>query len=397
LPDPWTDLVRPFGDVQPTTDLLPGILEREARLSTRGGRLRLRLPRAAAWAVAGAGVTVVLAGLALAAHSRQESPAGSPPAPAAKLAALRHAYAGGLSYHRYDTIAEAEKAIGFTLGRPQATLASDRSLDSIWVSQPSHLATLIWKSGVVEMIQPWQCHCTPVEQLTRLGRPFRYLTVNGWPAATAPSNPRASVLARGLAPNPSTDRYGTPASVEVVQGSLQITLLEFGRGVQPGLLATARTLAPVTACRTASCLVTQIDLAGSIGGVYAGEPKRAVDAMIGHGVAIAGPGTTQRQIPSPFLRVYYPVADLTVIYAQRAGHDSQVFEVITTNPRYTTATGLGVGSALDQARHTPGITCTPGPNGQSDCQGGPGYQKPVTSFTVKDGHVVRVFMAAVAD
>ena len=31
------------------------------------------------------------------------------------------------------------------------------------------------------------------------------------------------------------------------------------------------------------------------------------------------------------------------------------------------------------------------------CQGGLGYEKPVTSFTVRDGKVVRVFMAAVAD
>jgi hypothetical protein len=399
MSDVLRDLVSPVGEFEPPMDLLARITEREQTL--RGGRSRLRLPRAAGWAVAAAGVVVVLAGLALAAHSRQESPAGPPSASAVNLAALRRTFAGGVSYRRYDTVTEAEKAIGFTLVRPQATLASDQSLDSIWVSQPNHLATLIWKSGVVEMIQPWQCHCTAVEQLTRLGRPFRYLTLNGWPAVTAPSNPRASVLIRGVVPNSSTERYGTPASVRVVQGTIQITLIEYGNNVQLGLIGAAHTLRPMSVCR--GCLpahtdaATQIDLAGSIGGVYANESKQAVDAMIGSGVVQVGPGTTQQSMEHPFLRVYYNAADLTVIYALRPGRDPQVFEVITTNSRYKTATGLGVGSTLDQARHTPGITCTPGPNGESDCQGGLGYQKPVTSFTVKDGHVVHVFMAVVAD
>jgi hypothetical protein len=31
------------------------------------------------------------------------------------------------------------------------------------------------------------------------------------------------------------------------------------------------------------------------------------------------------------------------------------------------------------------------------CQGGLGYERPVTSFTVRGGRVVRVFMVAVAD
>jgi hypothetical protein len=31
------------------------------------------------------------------------------------------------------------------------------------------------------------------------------------------------------------------------------------------------------------------------------------------------------------------------------------------------------------------------------CQGGQGFEKPVTSFTVRNGRVVRAFMAAVAD
>ena len=69
MSDLWRDLVRPFEDVQPTTDLLPGILEREAALPTKR-RSRGRLPRAAGWALAAVGVVMVLAVLAVAAHSR---------------------------------------------------------------------------------------------------------------------------------------------------------------------------------------------------------------------------------------------------------------------------------------------------------------------------------------
>jgi hypothetical protein len=73
-----------------------------------------------------------------------------------------------------------------------------------------------------------------------------------------------------------------------------------------------------------------------------------------------------------------------------------VFSVFTTSPRYYTADGLRVGATLAQARHEPGIQCSP-QRGYSACQGGLGYEKPITSFTVKDGRVVRVSTAAVAD
>jgi len=57
---------------------------------------------------------------------------------------------------------------------------------------------------------------------------------------------------------------------------------------------------------------------------------------------------------------------------------------------------LRVGSTLAAARKTPGIRCSSQVT-YFACQGGLGYEKPVTSFTVRDGKVVRVFMAAVAD
>jgi hypothetical protein len=77
MSESWHDLVRPFGDVQPSTDLLPGILEREASLPTER-RSRPRLPRAAGWALAAVGVVMVLGVLALAAHSRGNAPTSAP-------------------------------------------------------------------------------------------------------------------------------------------------------------------------------------------------------------------------------------------------------------------------------------------------------------------------------
>jgi hypothetical protein len=69
----WRDLVQPFGDVRPSTDLLPGILEREAALLA-GARRALRVPRAARWVLAAAGCALVVGALALAAHSRGNAP-----------------------------------------------------------------------------------------------------------------------------------------------------------------------------------------------------------------------------------------------------------------------------------------------------------------------------------
>jgi hypothetical protein len=78
LSDPWRDLMRPFENVQPSTDLLPGILKREAALPAR--RVHPRLARTVTWLLAGVGCVLVVAALALAAHSRGKTSAGSAPA-----------------------------------------------------------------------------------------------------------------------------------------------------------------------------------------------------------------------------------------------------------------------------------------------------------------------------
>ena len=78
--------------------------------------------------------------------------------------------------------------------------------------------------------------------------------------------------------------------------------------------------------------------------------------------------------------VRYAASRLTVVYT-RAGHGRQrVFGVLRTSPRY----------------HTPGVRCFYQVT-HFACEGGRGYEQPVTSFTVRHGRVVSAFMAAVAD
>jgi Tol biopolymer transport system component len=65
--DPWIDLAPEFGEPEPPLDLRTRVLEREQALAPAS---RWRLPAAARWAAAAAGVVVVVGLLALAAHSR---------------------------------------------------------------------------------------------------------------------------------------------------------------------------------------------------------------------------------------------------------------------------------------------------------------------------------------
>jgi hypothetical protein len=77
MADAWRDLVRAFDGVDPPLDLLRRAREREAGLQTTGRR-GWPVPHVAGWALAAAGVVVVAAALALAAHSRRDQPAGTP-------------------------------------------------------------------------------------------------------------------------------------------------------------------------------------------------------------------------------------------------------------------------------------------------------------------------------
>jgi hypothetical protein len=142
---------------------------------------------------------------------------------------------------------------------------------------------------------------------------------------------------------------------------------------------------------------TSIQITGAIGGVHPGDSRTTVDHKLGSGTTIS---TKHHHQPVggdyTLTTVAYPGSQLVITYAGSADRRARVALISTTSSRYRTPDGLGVGSSLAKARREHGIRCSPQP-GYYACQGGLGYEKPVTSFTVKNGRVVRVFVAAVAD
>jgi len=139
-----------------------------------------------------------------------------------------------------------------------------------------------------------------------------------------------------------------------------------------------------------------IVVGGALGGVRGGETRTAVERLLGSGQTDS---VTRHHYPRrdvSLYRVRYPASGLTIVYGQAGAGRERVAGVISTSPRYHTTTGLRVGATLGIARHTPGIHCT-AQRGYVACQGGRGFEQPVTSFTVRNGRVVQVFMAAAAD
>jgi hypothetical protein len=125
------------------------------------------------------------------------------------------------------------------LPRPNSPLASDRTLDSIWVSGSRH-AVLIWKSGIVETIQPWACNCRLASFFSGFPSDFKRYTIGGYPAVAHSSDPEPPLFIgiEGLAER----KYGVPASVETVRSGFRVTLWWYGARTLPGLLDVARTL-----------------------------------------------------------------------------------------------------------------------------------------------------------
>jgi hypothetical protein len=246
MSDVMRDLVRPVGDFEPPMDLLIRINERERALPEH--RARLALPSSMRWILAAAGVALVLGALALAAHSRSNSPtpvAVGPLASSAKLRILRESFANPQSHHRAGSIAEVARRLPIALVRPDAPLASDATIDSVWLGDSGgHSVVVIWKSGVVETITRWRCNCEAVAALKQLGheKPFRFMMLGGAPALIAPSNP-AQRVRFGLVSR-DTDAYGVPASVETIRDGYNVTFYRYGADALPGLLAAMSTLPP---------------------------------------------------------------------------------------------------------------------------------------------------------
>jgi hypothetical protein len=241
MAEPWRDLVRGFDGVDPPLDLLRQVEQREARLEPSRPR-RWHLPRAAGWALAAAGIAVVVVALALAAHSRRSQPAaGTVTASPEQLAILRRSFSIPTSYHRVPVSSAAAGIPGlpYPLPRPDSPLASDRTLDSVWVANNRN-AVLIWKSGVVELVQVWRCHCPLSSAFSRFPPGgFKPLTITGSDAvAIAAGQPVPSI---GPV-SPAERKYGTPSAVEMIRSGLSVSLFQYGNGTLPGLIAAARTV-----------------------------------------------------------------------------------------------------------------------------------------------------------
>ncbi|HYX87063.1 MAG TPA: hypothetical protein VE777_19005 [Gaiellales bacterium] len=140
-----------------------------------------------------------------------------------------------------------------------------------------------------------------------------------------------------------------------------------------------------------------IDVTGSIGGVAPRQTRSHVEGLLGPGEVVS----TSTRHPKAGGTSNPHAGALSGIWAHRRlraewAEASVGVGIFTVRRRYHTVDSLRVGSTLAAARHEDGIRCTAQPS-YAACQGGLGYEKPVTSFTVKDGRVVRVFVAAVAD
>jgi hypothetical protein len=241
MADSWRELVAGFDQAEPPLDLQRLVEQREAKLRPRPRPAR-GLRRPAAWIAAGGGAVLVIAALALAAHSRSDNPA---PAPVAgdvthvPLGLLRQAFAPRPYYKPLVLNVIRDPSLGVSIPRPQAKLASDQTLDSAWVSETSDLH-LIWKSGVAETVRPFTCACTVAQFMSRFPHDFTRLTVAGEPAIAHASMPRHRAF---IGPESRVqERYGAPASVELIRQGLMIVLYRYGAHALPGLIDTARTI-----------------------------------------------------------------------------------------------------------------------------------------------------------
>jgi hypothetical protein len=232
MAEAWRDLVRGFDGVDPPLDLFQRVRECEAGLqpTLRNG---WRVPRAAGWAAAAVAAAAVVAALALAAHSRRDHPAGPVTASPEKLALLRSSFALGSGWRQYPGASASGFLLPFPVPQPHSTLASSRNLDSIWVARRT--VVLIWKSGVVEQV-------VPVYLGPRPNEPSRTtVSIGGSTAVVRASTPPGTKIGDAHTP-PAELRYGSPSSVEMVRGGLDVTLYQYGPGTLPGLIEVARTL-----------------------------------------------------------------------------------------------------------------------------------------------------------
>jgi hypothetical protein len=138
---------------------------------------------------------------------------------------------------------------------------------------------------------------------------------------------------------------------------------------------------------------------GAIGGVRVREPRAMAERLLGRGVRVSRK-PMQGNAGYTIEQVHYAADALDVWYVTETSgkHRSIVALVSTGDRRYRTKDGLGVGSTLAEAQREPALSCSnvSAPT-FADCQGGLGYEKPVTNFQVRGGAVARIIAISVAD
>jgi hypothetical protein len=289
--DPWQQLAQGFQQTTPPIDLLARVQAKEAAMRQHR-RTGWRRSRPVALAVAAFSFAAVLVVLAIAAHSRSNAPhaTAAKPASAAERRILRETYADRRSFHLASSITQVSQQLPIALVRPDAALASDGSIDSVWISNADTSGqksiVLIWKSGVVETIERWRCNCEALASLKHGGRrkPFHFMMLRGAPAMTAPSNP-AQRGWRGFVP-PATAEYGVPASVETIRDGYNITFFRYGTDALPGLLAAVRTLPPAHAAFDVNGYEAGGAALGNWNGAHGIDVTLKAKARFGIGVAL---------------------------------------------------------------------------------------------------------------
>jgi hypothetical protein len=144
---------------------------------------------------------------------------------------------------------------------------------------------------------------------------------------------------------------------------------------------------------------------GVIGGVRVRETRAAAERLLGSGTLVKHHreqgGSQSGPVTFEVEQVHYASSALDVIYVEPLGKPAQarVFAILTHDRRYHTPDGLRAGSSLAAARREKALTCSnlmPS-EGYADCQGGLGYERPVTNFQVRGGVVAQVAAISVAD
>lgn len=386
MPD-LREILRDFDNAQPPDALRQRILRDAAGVfgagkdAPRAANRGRRLAKPLAWAAGGLGATMVLGLWVIAAHSRDAQ-------------APQHPGQRTTPYPRFVT------RTGVRLTVPRGWNAVRPAPDAP-VTDPRTL--LVVGTGGVHA-QSSQCQIGGKYHVPAKGA---VVIVVGWLSSSAGGGPvhqgRAALDHLTRVRKPTFECYpgrGAAADVRIGGRDYQVNVM-VGDHASPHRVAQALAVARSFDVSSASSgggadPNTLIDVNGAIGGIHTSDTRASVEQTLGSGHTISTVTRHPKTGTYTLERVAYPVSQLVVLYYSSPHHAARVFGVFTHSPRYHTANGLHVGSTLEQARSEPGVRCSP-QNTWIACQASLGYQKPLTSFIVRGGRVVRVFVAAAAD